>query len=350
MESERLSPTSYLNKNIFENISTKKKKGKVNDNDFKIIKMTDYEDVINRQYKVSQLKLICSHYQIKKTGNKDELIKRIYNFLKYSLYAIKIQSLFKGTIVRHYFKLSGPAYMNRNKCINDTDFATLEPINDIPYNQFYSFCDSDKNIYGCDIISLYGLISKKININGQSDNGPLNPYNREIIGKKVIKNFIRYLKFAKLAKIKHEINYEEDIIDPKKKMEMKIVAIFQYINELGNYADSSWLTNLPRHMLVLFIREVYDIWNYRAQLTPSTMREIVPPHGNPFIGLQLHLAQNQTNEALMKNAIRIIEYLIKSGHTNENRSLGAYYVLAALTLVSDEARNSLPWLFQSVAH
>jgi hypothetical protein len=80
------------------------------------------------------------------------------------------------------------------------------------------------------------------------------------------------------------------------------------------------------------------------------MREITPPHGNPFIGLQLHLAQNQTNEALMKNAVRIIETMVKSGMTVENRSLGAYYVLAALTLVSDNARNSLPWLYQSVAY
>ena len=80
------------------------------------------------------------------------------------------------------------------------------------------------------------------------------------------------------------------------------------------------------------------------------MREIVPPHGNPFMGLQLHLAQNQTNEALLKNSVRIIDFLVKSGRTIENRSLGAYYVLAALTLVSEDARTALPWLFQSVAH
>ena len=80
------------------------------------------------------------------------------------------------------------------------------------------------------------------------------------------------------------------------------------------------------------------------------MREIVPPHGNPFVGMNLHLAQTQDNDHLRKQAIKIIEYLVKSGHTQETRSLGAYYVLAALTLVSDEARNSLPWLYQSVAY
>ena len=133
-------------------------------------------------------------------------------------------------------------------------------------------------------------------------------------------------------------------------MEMKIVELFQFINELGNYSDSSWFNNLNLHRLVIFIRELYDIWNYRAQLSPSMMREIVPPHGNPFLGLQMHLAQHQNEEYLRKSALRIMDYMVKSGHTNDNRSLGAYYVLAALTLVSDEARNSLPWLYQSVAY
>lgn len=45
-----------------------------------------------------------------------------------------------------------------------------------------------------------------------------------------------------------------------------------------------------------------------------------------------------------------MEYLVKSGHTADSRSLGAYYVLAALTLVSEDARIALPWLYQSVAY
>ena len=350
MEAKRISPKSYLNKKIFDNVSNKKKGKKISDENFKMLQLEDYDSVVNFQYKVSQLKEICVHHGLKKTGNKDELINRIYNYLKYSLYAIKIQRLFKGNILRSYLKYAGAALKNRKLCVNDTDFASLEPLNEIPFNQFYSFSDKDNNIYGCDIISLSGLLSTtKTSI---SNNGRqiVNPYNREIIEKKTMNRFNRYLKLAKLAKIEHEIENEVDIIDPKKQMELKIIDLFQYINELGNYSDSNWFTNLPRHMMVLFIREVYDIWNYRAQLTPTIMREIVPPHGNPFMGIQLHLAQNQTNEALLKISVRIIEYLVKSGRTTENRSLGAYYVLAALTLVSEDARSALPWLFQSVAH
>lgn len=344
------SPNTYLNKKVFDNVSNLKKGKKILSSEFKMLKLEDYEKVITYQYNVSQLKEICVFYKLRKTGNKDELTHKIYNYLKYSLYAIKVQRMIRGYILRKYLNFAGPGLMNRKACINETDFATLEPIIEIPYNQFYSFTDKDNNIYGCDIISLYGLVSNSktcVSTNGKT---VINPYNREIMDEKQLNKFSLYLKLAKIAKIEFEIQNVTDIIDPKKQMEMKIIEIFQYINELGNYADSSWLTELPRHMLVLFIRELYDIWNYRAQLSTSTMREITPPHGNPFIGLQLHLSQNQSTEALLKNAVRIIEIMVKSGITVENRSLGAYYVLAALTLVNDNARNSLPWLYQSVAY
>ena len=133
MTSNNISPKSYLNKNVFDNVSNIKKRGKITDDEFKMIKMEEYEHVINFQYKVSQLKQLCVHHKLRKTGNKEELINRIYNYLKYSLYAIKIQKVYKGRILRSYLKYTGPALKNRSICINDTDFATLEPINEIPY-------------------------------------------------------------------------------------------------------------------------------------------------------------------------------------------------------------------------
>jgi hypothetical protein len=44
----------------------------------------------------------------------------------------------------------------------------------------------------------------------------------------------------------------------------------------------------------------------------------------------------------------VIERLIRSGVTEDDRKLGAIYVLSALTLVSSGARNAMPWLYQSV--
>jgi hypothetical protein len=40
--------------------------------------------------------------------------------------------------------------------------------------------------------------------------------------------------------------------------------------------------------------------------------------------------------------------MVFSGIDNDSKILGSYYVLGALTLVSQNAANSLSWLFQSV--
>ena len=52
---------------------------------------------------------------------------------------------------------------------------------------------------------------------------------------------------------------------------------------------------------------------------------------------------------LQKNALLIINQLITKGISKEHCTLGASYVLCALTLVSEPAAIALPWLFQSVS-
>jgi hypothetical protein len=53
---------------------------------------------------------------------------------------------------------------------------------------------------------------------------------------------------------------------------------------------------------------------------------------------------------LQKIIIEILEKIVNSGIDQDSKSLGAYYVLASLTLVNDAASSALPWLFQSVNH
>ena len=50
-----------------------------------------------------------------------------------------------------------------------------------------------------------------------------------------------------------------------------------------------------------------------------------------------------------KKMLQIIEIFITRGETREDRALGVYYVLGALTMVSLNAANSLPWLYESFA-
>ena len=53
---------------------------------------------------------------------------------------------------------------------------------------------------------------------------------------------------------------------------------------------------------------------------------------------------------LYKSGLNIIEQFCKKAIDKENRNLGASYVLCALTIVSPEAADALPWLFQSVSN
>ena len=51
---------------------------------------------------------------------KKELIFLLYNYLKYSNYAIKIQKMVRGHIVRQLDKLKGPGLTEN--CVNETFF------------------------------------------------------------------------------------------------------------------------------------------------------------------------------------------------------------------------------------
>ena len=51
---------------------------------------------------------------------------------------------------------------------------------------------------------------------------------------------------------------------------------------------------------------------------------------------------------VLEACLNIMEKLVKNGVNRPSRCLGANYVLCALTLVSPDAAEALPWLYQSV--
>jgi hypothetical protein len=341
---EKKSPKTFLNDHVYSKVPKVTKKRKAKD-DEKIPSFNEHDNFLHTNYRVNQLKSICNHYKLKKSGNKDELIYNIYNFLKFSLYSLKIQRLFRGHIIRRINYWKGPALFKRSECVNENDFYTFEPLNEISYSQFFSFSDSDGFMYGFDIKSLFHLIS----IDKEK---ALNPYNRNKLPDNIIPLFKQIKKLSKkILNIDIDLKMvNEDELSEEKKYELRIIEVFQKINSLGNYSDSSWFTQLNRQQCTIFIRELLDIWTYRAQLTHQSQREICPPNGNPFYNVNFHYINTWEFKELQQYSLKIIENLVNCGINNEAKSLGAYYVLASLTLVNENARNSLPWLYQSVAH
>ena len=346
----KITPKSFLKDYIYENINEKyckkyckKSKKKIKQDEFEIPNYTEYEDLLKKNYNVSQLKSISRYFHQKVTGNKRQLIFNLYNYLKYSFFTIKIQRIFRGYVFRKFLKLHGPAICDRKKCVNDQDFLIFTELKEIPYYQFYSFKDKDDFVYGFDICSIYNLLK-----NGEYTK---NPYNRNDLPKNTLNNIKKIVKMSKIFKLPVIIKLEEDNtnLSYKKKTELRAINVFQNFDNMGFITDSNWLMNLSRNRCIRYIRELDDVWRYRAQITQQTKLNILPStNGRLFNGINLHAMFSSKTELYIKNFILdLVEKLIKSGINDEARSLGGFYALGTFTIVSLNAANSLPWLYES---
>jgi hypothetical protein len=306
-----------------------------------------YEQLKTEKYKMDELRKLCMQYKVSRAGNKEDITKRLYDYCKSSIVPLKIQKVVRGFLHRKLIKLRGPAFKKRNICTNETDFFTMDEMHEIPYEQFYSYKDMDGFIYGFNILSLHNLISKE----GENTK---NPYNRNSITTDIKQDIRRIVKLSATLKTPLDIVIKQEVMDPRKRMEMKILELFQTMNSYGNYANSEWFTELSRLEHIRFARELYDIWNYRAQLSNLKKYEICPPHGSPFLGTPYftNAASNITLvnlgiDVLIRFNVQIIENLVKSAIDIDNKTLGSFYVLTALTLVSQPAREAMPWLYEA---
>ena len=178
-----------------------------------------------------------------------------------------------------------------------------------------------------------------------------NPYNRSLFPEFVIKTIKSILTLSSILKIPINLHFEDDSqnVSSEKAIELRALTLFQTIDSLGNYSDPQWFLSLDRNKIIKFVRELCDIWNYRAQLSQETKRNICPPNGDPFRNLSMPYIHTEGNMYNVKKVVlEVLEKLVNSGSDKDSKSLGAYYVLGGLTLVNQEAASSLPWLFQSV--
>jgi len=356
--------------NIFKKVERKKNIEKPNI----ILSYCEYiknQNIIHK-YKVPELKSIAKNLRLLVTGSKPVLIERIKtHFDKFSK-CVSIQKIFRGYIVRKSFQLRGDAFKNRSICVNNTDFYTLEPLEDIDFELFYSYKDSQDFHYGFNISSLIKLMKNKNNI--------LNPYNREIFSKNTILDIVSlykkiFLLFPKILEpedvliekprnvsvhVNSVINNTNDIQllqeiqnniqrVREKSINVRMNELFMEIDQLGNYTNFEWFSLLELRDYVKLYRTLYDIWNYRAQLS-NTMKRNICIIGNPFANIFLERTyyQDLSFSRIREACLIVFENLVYCGIDIEHRKIGTMHALSALTVVSLGARNSMPWLYESI--
>lgn len=339
----KLSPKTFLKYYVYEEIKDLKKtksKKKIKISKFEIPKYSEYNKLIRLNYNVPQLRCISKKYSQRISGNKPQLIFNLYNYLKYSYFSIKIQKIFRKYLVNRFIKLVGPACHNR-KCVNDNDFLTLKSLKKIPFYQFYSFKDNDDFIYGFDICSIYNMLCENSYVK--------NPYNRNDLPKNTIYDIKKIVKLGKILNLPLNIKIENELNDLsfKKKTELRAIQVFQKFDSMGFITDSNWIMRLSRNRVIRYLRELEDVWNYRTQISAEIKRNIIPPNGVLFT-VNINQICSSKSDLFLKNLILdSIEKLTTKGINQEARSLGGFYALGTITIVSTSAANSLPWLYES---
>lgn len=147
------------------------------------------------------------------------------------------------------------------------------------------------------------------------------------------------------------ITIQEDEITPIQQQELRIVKLFQTINSLGNYSNHEWFMELNTSRILRLFKELTDIWSYRSQISESVKRDICHPSGNPFRNINFLRLNTDCPLFIVRDEIlNVIENIINLGINKDSQTLGSYYFLCALTLVSYDASIALPWLYESVQY
>jgi hypothetical protein len=345
---------------------------------------SSYSSSMKREAKAS----IKSVHDFTLMGTKQVLLNRLIHYLTQDLQAIQIQRMIRGVYVRNAIKLRGLALTNRKICVNDTDFYSLEPLENIPYLDFFSYTDDKQFTYGFEIDSLYAYLKRK-------SRRVLNPYNRDNMDK-VVKDIRKLERLTKIinthfvpeerailikTKVKpscntsrnsptsavanssrtrrqqttfHSTNYNNTVMIEhirsirNKPFIERARLLFMDIDQLGNYTQYQWFTELDRRNCLRFYRILRDIWTYRAQI-PTSIKNKICPLWDPFI-----VVSNSMNvpELSLQNVLNIclsvMEDMVYTGIDAEYKTIGAFHVLTALTVVNQEARTNMPWLYESL--
>jgi hypothetical protein len=318
-------------------------------------------------------------------GTKHVLTDRLRTYLIQEGSAVHIQRVVRGHFVRYSIRLRGVALKNRKMCVNDSDFYSLEPLENIPFLEFFSYTDPDNFTYGFEIESLYAYLKRKTR-------NVKNPYNRGnmdavVMSIRTLERLITimntpYIVQERILPIKtttkpssarapqntsrtrrntgavvpntvntyNHIDMIEHIRNIRTRPFLeRCRLLFMDIDQLGNYTQYQWFTQLDRRGSMRFYRILKDIWTYRAQI-PTSVKAKICPLWDPFIMISSNsiVIAELSLDQIQNVCVSIMEDMVYTGVDTEYRTIGAFHVLSALTVVNSEARVNMPWLYESL--
>ena len=260
---------------------------------------------------------------------------------QFNISAILIQRCWRSYFIKNNYRKQGPARNCYSLANNNCELYTLEPLESIPKKYFFSFYDLKKNIWAFDIRTLSYLLSKSKSIK--------NPYTTEILTPEIIIKIKKYISFLKDKNI--EIMYVENTNFTKEQIwNQNILDVFSKMEESGYIVNTDWFHSLDKEDHIEFYKKLYDIWNFRLNLTIKEKNLIVPGSEgkNKLFKIIPNELLDKEEKWLKKLNLNIINRFISSSNDKTQQSLGVMYILMGLCYVSSDVCDAYPWIYASI--
>jgi hypothetical protein len=263
-------------------------------------------------------------------------------------WAITEREVAAQRVIARAWRARGPALVQRTAgpycrpawfglATNDEEFASLEPLDSIPVPYVFSFVDLQHKLWVFDIRSLAASPRNGAELR--------NPYNRVSLDARVV---VRYE--ARMTWLQRR-GYCRIVFSPgadltaRQRWNHRVLEVFLTLDSLGFIVNPVWFEELtpPQHMY--FRYQLDDIWARRVK--PED-REAILPGITERTGGRLftrRLFPGIGPDTTAAETLQLIERLTTASPDKALRTLGALYILAALTTVSEQAREAYPWLW-----
>ena len=160
----------------------------------------------------------------------------------------KIQAHFRKKLVLKRLRFQGPGFYNRSLCKNDEDFYTYEPKESIDPKYFFSYSDSQKNVWCFDIRSLKKLIEMNYG----------NPYTTETFSQGIRSQIQRFVNYLDETQVGTQIATVV-VTNRRTAMKQRFVDLFAQIEYSGYSCSVDWILDLSPGRLKRFYKELEDL-------------------------------------------------------------------------------------------
>lgn len=336
--------TDLLDKRGRIALSGKASKKKIGADSFVLPTAREYDMLQTVNFNVSQLRQICKSGQVRCTGNKEQLRSRAYHLLFLTNQALVIQAWCRKNEKRQFAK-KGPWSTLRKPWVNTQDVLEMEDLSRDDVLGLWPLQEKE-HVFVFTLGSFAALIKS-----GDAKN----PYTNNPIPPNCIDAFRDHLRRATRTGV-----WKPPVPDapaagqpPARSVRDRLRACFARMDQQGFYTQPEWLEELGAPALIRFMAEVADIWSFRAGLTRERQVRIWnDPLGFWYQNGRITLPQHYCNrpELCLRAATGIIERLLTDVNDPTGTDLATMYILMAITLVSQGAREALPIMYEAARH